>query len=47
MPAPEFSTEQVLGRLRTLQAKLEAEGMYVSADTVWLAIQEIIRLRAA
>jgi hypothetical protein len=39
------TTEEVLARLRILQKKLEDEGLYVQANTVWLAIEEIERLR--
>lgn len=38
--------DEVLDRLRVLHKKLEDEGMYVRANTVWLAIEEISRLRS-
>jgi hypothetical protein len=39
------STEEVLARLKILWRKLEDEGLYVRANTVILAIEEIKRLR--
>ncbi len=39
--ANDFTTEQVLDRLRILLGKLVADGAYVSANTVGLAIDEI------
>lgn len=42
MSAP--TTEEVLARLEVLWRKLEDEGLYVRANTVWLAIEEIKRL---
>jgi hypothetical protein len=41
------TTDDVLARLAILQNKLEADGLYVSSNTVWLAIEEINRLRPA
>jgi hypothetical protein len=38
------STDEVLKRLEILHRKLDAEGMYVRANTVWLAIEEITRM---
>lgn len=38
--------DDVMDRLRILHGKLEAEGRYVSANTAWLAIEEITSLRA-
>lgn len=35
----------VLARLAVLHGKLEAEGMYVRANTVWIAMEEIRFLR--
>jgi hypothetical protein len=42
-----LSTEAILERLEILHRKLEDEGRYVQADTVWLAIEEIKRLAAS
>lgn len=41
------TTEQIIERLEILWRKLEDEGMYVRANTVALAIEEIKRLKAA
>jgi hypothetical protein len=43
MAAP--STDDVLARLAILWRKLEDEGLYVRANTVALAIEEIKRLQ--
>jgi hypothetical protein len=43
MPRP--TTAEVLARLDVLWRKLEDEGLYVRANTVALAIEEIKRLR--
>jgi hypothetical protein len=43
MSAP---SQDVLDRLEILWRKLEDEGMYVQANTAYLAIEEIKRLRA-
>lgn len=43
-PAPSFSTEEILARLEVLWHKLEDEGLYVRANTISLAIDEIKRL---
>ena len=40
-------SQDVIDRLKILWHKLEDEGMYVRANTVGLAIDEIERLRAA
>lgn len=40
-----MSTDEVLNRLEILWRKLEDEGLYVRANTVALAIEEIKRLR--
>lgn len=45
MKPPTFTADEVLARLEILWRKLEDEGMYVSANTVALAIEEIKRLR--
>lgn len=45
MAAPSFTTDEVLARLEILWRKLEDEGMYVRANTVALAIEEIKRPR--
>ena len=37
--------QDILERLATLLAKEEQDGLHVRANTVWLAIQEIERLR--
>lgn len=42
---PANSADDLLDRLEVLLQKLEDEGMYVSANTVALAIEEIKRLR--
>ncbi len=42
-----MTTEEILARLINLHAKLEQEGAYVRANTVWLAIEEIKRLSQA
>lgn len=42
-PAP--TTAEVLERLEILWRKLEDEGLYVRANTVGLAIEEIKKLR--
>jgi hypothetical protein len=42
---PAFTTDQILERLEILRRKLEDEGLYVRANTVALAIEEIKRLR--
>lgn len=42
-PAP--SSAEVLSRLEILWRKLEDEGLYVRANTVALAIEEIKRLQ--
>ena len=42
MSAP--TTTEILDRLEILWRKLEDEGLYVRANTVWLAIEEIKRL---
>lgn len=47
MKAPSFSTAQIVERLEILWRKLEDEGMYVRANTVGLAIEEIKRLDEA
>jgi hypothetical protein len=39
------SSEEVLKRLEILRRKLEDEGLYVRANTVFHAIEEIKRLR--
>lgn len=39
------TTTEILDRLEILWRKLEDEGMYVRANTVGLAIEEIKRLR--
>ena len=39
-------TQDVVDRLQILWHKLESEGMYVKANTVGLAIDEINQLRA-
>jgi hypothetical protein len=39
------TTDEVLARLEILWRKLDEEGMYVRADTVALAIDEIKKLR--
>lgn len=38
------TTAEVLARLEVLYHYLESEGLYVRANTVWLAIEEIKRL---
>ena len=38
------TTTEILDRLEILWRKLEDEGLYVRANTVWLAIEEIKRL---
>ena len=43
--SPAFSTAEILDRLQILWRKLEDEGLYVRANTVALAIEEIKRLR--
>ena len=43
----QFTTAQIIERLEILWRKLEGEGMYVSANTVELAIGEIKRPKAA
>lgn len=43
--SPAFPTDEVLERLQILWRKLEDEGLYVRANTVALAIEEIKRLR--
>ncbi len=47
MKAPSFSTAEILARLEVLYSALYAEGWYVKANTVWLAIEEIKRLDKA
>lgn len=47
MGAPTFSTDEILARLEVLWRNLEGEGLYVRANTVALAIDEIKRLREA
>jgi len=44
MKATSFTTEQIIQRLEVLRRKLEDEGMYVRANTVGLAIDEIKRI---
>lgn len=39
-----FTTAEILARLEVLYNLLEAEGLYVKANTVWLAMEEIRRL---
>jgi hypothetical protein len=39
-----YATEEILARLEILYRKLNEEGAYVSANTVSLVIDEIIRL---
>lgn len=41
---PHPPTSEILARLELLYHALEAEGWYVKANTVWLAIKEIKRL---
>lgn len=43
--SPVPTTIEILERLEILWRKLEDEGMYVRANTVGLAIEEIKRLR--
>lgn len=40
-----FPTDEVVARLEVLLKKLDDEGWHVRANTVWLAIEEIKRLR--
>lgn len=42
--SPHPTTAEILARLEVLYNKLESEGWYVKANTVWLAIEEIKRL---
>lgn len=46
MSMADNSTGAVLSRLQTLFLKLDDEGLYVSANTVILAMEEIKRLSA-
>lgn len=47
MTTKEWTTDEILERLDILLRKLDAEGMHVMVNTVWLAIEEIKRLKAA
>lgn len=45
MTQPNFTTDEIIVRLGVLYRKLDDEGMHVRANTVWLAIEEIKRLK--
>jgi len=42
--SPRPTTAEVLARLEVLYNYLEAEGLYVKSNTVWLAMEELKRL---
>ena len=44
--SPLPTTAEVMARLEVLYHKLEAEGLHVRADTVWLAMETIKTLTA-